>query len=105
MHIGLTADAAMQSIAVIERDGNLTHSGAAVLPIYSLTKTFIAACVMQSDIDLNTTIDRWFGRDWVPEGSRISLAQLLSHTSGLPDYFSSVADYARAVEKQRARLV
>ena len=91
------ADAAKESIAILGANNTVVRSGQAVLPIYSLTKTFIAACVVQSKIDLNTPISRWIDRSWVADGEQISVAHLLSHTSGIADYFSTSKAYSDAV--------
>ena len=64
----------------------------------SITKTFVAALVMQlveeGRLSLKTRLSRWF-----PEYSfarTIRIRNLLQHTSGLPDYFTH-PDYARLV--------
>ena len=66
--------------------------------IGSTTKTFVATVLLQlvgeGRLSLDDTVDRWLpgvvhgqGND----GRRITLRQLLQHTSGLPDYISDVA--------------
>ena len=73
------------------------------LPVYSLTKTFIAALVLLAVQDgrlaLEAPIARF--RTDVPEGHRISLEQLLRHTAGLPDY-GALPAYRRAVAAREA---
>jgi D-alanyl-D-alanine carboxypeptidase len=58
--------------------------------VASVTKTFIAALVLQlaedGAVDLDETLSRWVPT--FPNSRRISLRQLLSHTSGLADYVS-----------------
>src|SRR4051794_15516000 len=65
--------------------------------IGSNTKTFVAATLLQlvgeNRLSLDDTVERWLpgvvtgsGND----GSKISVRQLLQHTSGLPDYVNEV---------------
>jgi D-alanyl-D-alanine carboxypeptidase len=56
----------------------------------SLTKTYLATVVLQlvgeGRLSLQDTVERWLpGR--VPNGENVTLRQLLTHTSGLGDYF------------------
>jgi D-alanyl-D-alanine carboxypeptidase len=64
----------------------------------SITKTFVAALILQLDeegvVDIDAPLARWMPR--YPEADRITLRQLLSHTSGLFDYFDH-PDYERLV--------
>ncbi|MGC4093087.1 MAG: serine hydrolase domain-containing protein [Polyangiaceae bacterium] len=57
---------------------------------YSITKTFIATCVLQlweaRQLDLGDLLSRWFPK--IDRAERISLRQLLNHTAGVPDYGS-----------------
>jgi D-alanyl-D-alanine carboxypeptidase len=57
--------------------------------IGSITKTFVATVVMQlagqHRLGLDDPVERWLP-GMVPGGDRITLRQLLSHTSGLYDY-------------------
>lgn len=70
--------------------------------IGSSTKTFTAVVVLQlvgeGKIDLDATIDTYLPNlvrgDGI-DGSRITVRQLLQHTSGLPDYEDLVADDIR----------
>jgi len=61
-----------------------------VSAIGSVTKTFTAVVVMQlveeGKLSLDDTIDTWFPEQ--PNGDRITLRMLLSHTSGLANYIS-----------------
>jgi CubicO group peptidase (beta-lactamase class C family) len=58
--------------------------------IASVTKTFTAVVVMQlveeGKLSLDDTVDAWFPEQ--PDGDRITVRMLLSHTSGLADYQS-----------------
>ncbi len=68
------------------------------LPIYSLTKTFIATLVLDAvsagQLRLETTLDELCPD--VPEAGRVKVRQLLDHTAGLPDY-GALPEYHRAV--------
>lgn len=60
------------------------------LLISSVTKTFVAATVLQLVDDGALALDDPLGR-WlpgVPSASEITIRQLLSHTNGLPDYLT-----------------
>ncbi len=96
-HLG---EADVFSAAVLE-PGRLVVRHTAVqpaLPIYSLTKTFIAGLVLDAvsagRLSLETTLAEHCPD--VPEASRLTLRQLLSHTAGLPDY-GALPEYHRAV--------
>jgi D-alanyl-D-alanine carboxypeptidase len=71
----------------------------------SITKTFVAAVVLQlvgeNRLALGDTIERWLP-GLVPDGGRITVRQLLGHTSGLAD-FADDADFVRrtVAEPQR----
>lgn len=56
--------------------------------IASVTKTFTAVVVMQlveeEKLSLDDTVDTWFPKQ--PDGDKITVRMLLSHTSGLADY-------------------
>jgi D-alanyl-D-alanine carboxypeptidase len=57
--------------------------------IASLTKTYVAAVVLQlageGKLRLNDTVERWLP-GVVPNGAKITVRQLLNHTSGLQDH-------------------
>jgi D-alanyl-D-alanine carboxypeptidase len=59
-----------------------------VFSIASITKTFVASIVLrlvdEGRLALDDTIERWFPD--VPSASRITIAMLLSHTSGIADF-------------------
>ncbi|MCW2279125.1 serine hydrolase [Heliophilum fasciatum] len=60
--------------------------------IGSVTKTFVAAMVLKLDddstvdLDVYRPINTYLGDNVVPNADKITVAQLLNHTSGLPDY-------------------
>jgi D-alanyl-D-alanine carboxypeptidase len=57
--------------------------------IASLTKTYTASVVLQlvaeGKLRLSDTVERWLP-GLVPNGGKITIHQLLNHTSGIPDY-------------------
>jgi D-alanyl-D-alanine carboxypeptidase len=57
-------------------------------PIYSITKTVIAVCVLRLEelraLAIDDPISRWLAD--LPFGDDISLRQLLNHTAGVPNY-------------------
>jgi len=61
-----------------------------VSAIGSVTKTFTAVVVMhlveEGKLSLDDTIDSWFPEQ--PNGDRITIRMLLSHTSGIANYIS-----------------
>ena len=75
--------------------------------IASLTKTFTATVVLQlvgeGKLRLDDTIDRHLP-GLVPNGSGISVRQLLNHTSGLHD-FEDNPRYLEALPERRLRLL
>ncbi|GAB4303518.1 MAG: serine hydrolase domain-containing protein [Oscillatoriaceae cyanobacterium] len=78
--------------------------------IGSITKTFVAAVVLQlyeeKKLDLDDPISKWLSADIaaiVPNSEDITIQQLLNHTSGLPDYIDSddfYPDYEAEPEHQ-----
>ncbi len=62
-----------------------------VSAIGSVTKTFTAVVIMQlaeeGKLSIDDTIDTWFPKQ--PNGDRITIRMLLSHTSGLANYISA----------------
>jgi D-alanyl-D-alanine carboxypeptidase len=69
-----------------------------VFSIASITKTFVTALVMQlvaeGKLSLDDTLDRWVPS--VPNADQITIAELLSHTGGVYNYFEN-AKYNRMV--------
>jgi D-alanyl-D-alanine carboxypeptidase len=55
---------------------------------YSITKTFTAVLILKLSerdrLSIDDRLVRWFPR--IPQADRITLRQLLNHTSGIPDY-------------------
>jgi D-alanyl-D-alanine carboxypeptidase len=97
-------DAGSPGALVLVDDGSSRHeeaSGLAVLQdrvslhardrfrVGSITKTFVAVVVLQlvgeHRLKLDDTVERWLP-GLVPNGGRITVRQLLGHTSGLSDY-------------------
>ncbi len=65
-----------------------------VSAIGSITKTFTAVVVMQlveeKKLSLDDTVDNWFPEQ--PNGDRITIRMLLSHTSGVANYSAALGD-------------
>ena len=59
----------------------------------SLTKSFVATVVLQlvaeGRLSLSDTLERWLPAI-LPYGDRVTVHQLLNHTSGVPDYWATV---------------
>jgi D-alanyl-D-alanine carboxypeptidase len=74
--------------------------------IGSITKTFVAAVVLQlvgeHRLALGDTVERWLP-GLVPDGGRITVRQLLAHTSGLADYADDADFVRRTVAQPRRR--
>lgn len=98
------------SVAVAVRiDGRLSDypselSADSVFPIYSITKTLTAICILRlveaGSLRLEAPI-----RDWLPEielPATATLTHLLQHTSGLRDY-GPLPDYHEAVRRHPDR--
>jgi D-alanyl-D-alanine carboxypeptidase len=72
----------------------------------SITKTFVAAVVLQlvaeHRLALGDTVERWLP-GLVPDGDRITVRQLLGHTSGLADFADDVAFVRRTVAEPQRR--
>ena len=62
-------------------------SPAAVFPIYSITKTFMAVATVslaqQGRLDLDAPLSRWLDD---PRVASLTLRQVLNHSAGIPDY-------------------
>jgi D-alanyl-D-alanine carboxypeptidase len=70
----------------------------------SITKTFVAVVVLQlvdeHRLELDDTVEHWLP-GLVPEGRRITVRQLLGHTSGLADYPDDAAFLRRTLAQPR----
>lgn len=67
-----------------ERDG-LVHADPGSLPLYSITKSYIAATIFAMGIDIDQPIRKWIDASWV-DREDIQVRHLLNHSSGLRDY-------------------
>jgi hypothetical protein len=103
---------AAESVALRNRDGQFLLQGDAVLPIYSLTKPFIAASVLAAGIDVSKPISTWLDPDLVPHGKNITVAdgQFAEDLPGYPAQWvwhglllSSAEDVARFMASDQAR--
>lgn len=83
------------SVAVVARAGDEPHAywvpasgGEPAFLAYSITKTFTAALILtlceEGRLSLDDRLARWFPR--IIHADRISLRNILNHTSGIPDY-------------------
>jgi CubicO group peptidase (beta-lactamase class C family) len=78
---------------------NVSNTTKTKFNIGSITKTFTATAIMQlvekNKISLEDTIDKYI--QGYPNGNKISISQLLSHKSGIPDFtdFSEFMDTVR----------
>ena len=61
--------------------------------VYSVTKTFLGVLCLRLELELEAPVATWIDDPRLP---RASLRQLLSHTSGIPDY-GRLPEYAAAV--------
>jgi len=72
----------------------------------SITKTFLAVVVLQlvdeHRLRLGDTVERWLP-GLVPRGGRITVRELLRHTSGLADYVDDPAFLRKTVAQPRRR--
>jgi D-alanyl-D-alanine carboxypeptidase len=72
----------------------------------SITKTFVAVVVLQlvdeNRLRLGDTVERWLP-GLVPGGGRITVRELLGHTSGLADYAGDAVFLRRTVAQPRRR--
>jgi D-alanyl-D-alanine carboxypeptidase len=64
--------------------------------VYSITKTYLGVLCLRLGLDLDAPIAAWIDDPRLPDAS---LRQLLSHTSGVPDY-GRLPDYRAAVRER-----
>ena len=88
-------------VAIREKDGVFSRSDQGSRPLYSITKTFIAAAIMRLEVPLEQYVAYWFGPEWLPDGNRITVRQLLTHSAGLRDY-GALPEYEQAIRAGRA---
>ena len=98
-----------QVSAAIRVNGELRATAAdlpadAVFPIYSITKTLTAICVLRltemGSLQLSDTVRRWLPEVDVP--SAVTLKHLIRHTGGLRDY-GPLPEYHQAVRTSPGR--
>jgi D-alanyl-D-alanine carboxypeptidase len=85
-----------RSLAIVDGSGNFLINQHEILPVYSITKTFIAASVFAANINLDEPISNWIDKSLVPDADRITVRHLLNHTSGIRDY-GALVEYTDAV--------
>jgi D-alanyl-D-alanine carboxypeptidase len=90
----------IQSTAWLDGYGRVIESSGDPLPIYSITKTFIAAAILALKIDLQAPISGWIDPAICPRANNITVEHLLTHTSGLRDYGNNPA-YIEAVKTRQ----
>lgn len=87
------------SCCILGPGGAITETGdRAIYPLYSITKTLIAALLMRSGVDVHRPVADWIDAAILPHGTIITLEHLLTHTSGLRDY-GALPAYQRSVAK------
>ncbi len=89
-----------KSIAWLDRHGVVIETSIDTLPIYSITKTFIAAAICAMDLDLDAPVSHWIDTTILPRADDIQVKHLLQHTSGLRDY-GNLPEYMQAVESRQ----
>ncbi len=93
---------AVSGLAVLQ--GRVPLHGGDRFRAGSITKTFVAVVVLQlvaeHRLSLDDTVERWLP-GLVPSGSRITVRELLGHTSGLADYAANATFLRRTVTEPR----
>ncbi|MCZ6618149.1 MAG: serine hydrolase [Gammaproteobacteria bacterium] len=89
-----------ESVSIVNGSGEFLERVDVVLPIYSITKSYIAACVFAAQINIDERISAWIDNRLVPRGDEISVRQLLNHTSGIRDY-GALPEYHEAIRSGR----
>ncbi len=85
-----------RTLAIVDERGVILVNEHDTLPIYSMTKTFIAACVFAAKIDIEEPISKWISKTLVPDADQITVRHLLNHTSGIRDY-GALPEYSEAI--------
>ena len=86
-----------RSLAIMDDNGSFLTNQKGILPIYSITKTFIAASIFAAKINLEERISNWIDKSLVPDADQISVRHLLNHTSGIRDY-GALVEYNDAID-------
>lgn len=68
--------------------------------IYSITKTFVAACLLRLGIALDRPVSACLRAPALPDG--VTIRRLLNHTAGVPSY-TDLADYLPATRRSPGR--
>ena len=101
---GATRREAASGLAVVR--GGVPLRAADRFRAGSITKTFVAVVVLQlvaeNRLLLGDTVERWLP-GLVPGGRKITVRQLLAHTSGLADYVGNGAFVRRTTSEPRRR--
>lgn len=87
--VRVDGDVVWHGVSVTDGSGSdVVVSAASPFPIYSITKTLTAACLLRLDqaglLGVDDPITTWLPDLPVPE--EVTLSHLLRHTSGAPDY-------------------
>ncbi|NLX00051.1 MAG: serine hydrolase [Actinomycetales bacterium] len=73
--------------------------------IASVTKTIVAAQVMQlvemDELDLDASVSGYLPQDFAFDTNGATIRQLLSHRSGIPDYYSDAVEQELSLEPSR----
>lgn len=108
--IDIRAGDAQQQLALGEADLETERPAAVEDParVASITKSVIATLVMQlvesDDLTLEDTVEQHLPGLLGERGSEVRIAQLLAHSSGLPDYLPLLAPDAEAVLDTGSRV-
>jgi len=96
-----------ESCGLADREESTPNSPDLAFPIQSITKSFTAILVLQlvqeGRLRLDGTLAGYLPSFGSPSASEITLHHLLSHTSGLPDYFLAIEGYMQGAPPQLSR--
>ena len=85
------------AVGMADRAGGVPSTPETRYPIHSITKSFTAIIVLQlvseAVLDLAGTLQQYVPNYAGTASDRITLHQLLSHTSGVPDYLFAIPGY------------